>query len=239
MPFTRAELLRLRQLLRPRGAVGLDQVVGEPRERGVALISARAAPSPLICSSNGSARCRSAACSPSAIRRDSPPRTSSNCSRAMSAWSAFGLYLEGVHDARRFAAAVQSARSLGKPIALVKAGRTQAASDTVRTHTGALSGADAAFDAFCAQAGASRAASSLATLCETLKIFHAGGPATRPAAARARRIRRGHGDDRRCRAQPRAHLPALPGAHAHAAARDTRRARAHREPLRLSHPHLV
>jgi len=45
----------------------------------------------------------------------------------------------------------------------------------VRTHTGALAGADAAFDAFCAQAGVARC-ESLATLCETLKIFHTGGP---------------------------------------------------------------
>ena len=46
---------------------------------------------------------------------------------------------------------------------------------TVRTHTGALAGADGAFDAFCAQAGIARC-ESLATLCETLKIFHTGGP---------------------------------------------------------------
>jgi acetate---CoA ligase (ADP-forming) len=89
--------------------------------------------------------------------------------------SAIGLYLEGVRDAARFAQAAARARAAGKPIALVKAGRTEAASRTVRTHTGALAGADAAFDAFCAQAGIARC-ESLATLCETLKIFHAGGP---------------------------------------------------------------
>jgi acetate---CoA ligase (ADP-forming) len=89
--------------------------------------------------------------------------------------SAFGLYLEGIKDVRRFAAAVARARLAGKPIALIKAGRTAAAADTVRTHTGALAGADGAFDAFCAQSGIARC-ESLATLCETLKIFHAGGP---------------------------------------------------------------
>ena len=89
--------------------------------------------------------------------------------------SAFGLYLEGIKDVPRFAAAVERARLAGKPIALIKAGRTAAAADTVRTHTGALAGADGAFDAFCAQAGIARC-ESLATLCETLKIFHAGGP---------------------------------------------------------------
>ncbi len=41
--------------------------------------------------------------------------------------------------------------------------------------TGALAGADVAFDAFCRQAGIARC-ESLATLCETLKMFHTGGP---------------------------------------------------------------
>ncbi len=89
--------------------------------------------------------------------------------------SAFGLYLEGIKDARRFASAVAAARGAGKPLALIKAGRTAAAAETARTHTGSLAGADGAFDAFCRQAGVARC-ESLATLCETLKIFHAGGP---------------------------------------------------------------
>jgi len=89
--------------------------------------------------------------------------------------SAFGLYLEGVRDVSRFARAAAAARAAGKPIALVKAGRTAAAARTAHTHTGALAGADAAFDAFCRQAGIARC-DSLGTLCETLKIFHCGGP---------------------------------------------------------------
>ena len=89
--------------------------------------------------------------------------------------TAFGLYLEGVRDATHFARAAARARAAGKPIALVKSGRTDAATRTVRSHTGALAGADAAFDAFCTQAGIARC-ESLATLCETLKIFHLGGP---------------------------------------------------------------
>src|SRR5437762_3234543 len=70
--------------------------------------------------------------------------------------TAFGLYLEGVRDAARFARAAERARAAGKPIALIKAGRTAAATRTVRTHTGSLAGADAAFAAFCAQAGIPR-----------------------------------------------------------------------------------
>jgi acyl-CoA synthetase (NDP forming) len=89
--------------------------------------------------------------------------------------TAFGLYVEGIKDAGRFARAVDKARSLGKPIAIVKAGRTEAAARTARSHTGSLAGADVVFDAFCRQAGLARC-DSLAALCETLKLLHAGGP---------------------------------------------------------------
>jgi len=89
--------------------------------------------------------------------------------------TAFGLYVEGVKDTVRFVRAVEKARAAGKPIALVKAGRTEAAARTAHTHTGSLAGADIVFDAFCRQAGIARC-ESLATLCETLKVFHTGGP---------------------------------------------------------------
>src|SRR4051794_11452772 len=89
--------------------------------------------------------------------------------------TAFGLYVEGVKDTVRFTSAVAKARAAGKPIALVKAGRTEAAARTAHTHTGSLAGADTVFDSFCRQAGIARC-ESLATLCETLKVFHTGGP---------------------------------------------------------------
>jgi acetate---CoA ligase (ADP-forming) len=88
--------------------------------------------------------------------------------------TAFGLYLEGIVDAERFARAADKARRAGKPIAIVKSGRTDAAARTARSHTGALAGADGVFDAFCRQAGLARC-DTLAGLCETLKVFHAGG----------------------------------------------------------------
>ena len=89
--------------------------------------------------------------------------------------TAFGLYVEGIKDATRFARAVEKAHRAGKPIAMVKAGRTEAAARTARSHTGALAGADVVFDAYCRQAGIARC-DSLATLCETLKVLHLGGP---------------------------------------------------------------
>jgi acyl-CoA synthetase (NDP forming) len=89
--------------------------------------------------------------------------------------TAFGLYLEGVKDPQAFARAAALARAAGKPIAVIKSGRTAAAARTAHSHTGALAGADEVFEAFCRQAGIARC-DTLATLCETLKLFHAGGP---------------------------------------------------------------
>ena len=93
--------------------------------------------------------------------------------------TAFGLYVEGIKDASRFAAAAEKARRAGKPIALVKSGRTEIAARTAATHTGALAGADSVFDAFCRDAGIARC-DTLATLIETLKVLHCGGPLTGP-----------------------------------------------------------
>jgi acetate---CoA ligase (ADP-forming) len=89
--------------------------------------------------------------------------------------TAFGIYIEGIKNVPAFVRAVDKARAAGKAVALVKAGRTEAAARTARSHTGALAGADVVFDAYCRQAGIARC-DSLATLCETLKIFHTGGP---------------------------------------------------------------
>jgi acetate---CoA ligase (ADP-forming) len=89
--------------------------------------------------------------------------------------TAFGLYIEGIKDAARFARAADLSRAAGKPIALIKSGRTAAAARTAHSHTGALAGSDRIFEAFCRQAGIARC-DTLGTLCETLKLFHAGGP---------------------------------------------------------------
>jgi acyl-CoA synthetase (NDP forming) len=89
--------------------------------------------------------------------------------------TAFGLYLEGIKNPERFALAAARARAAGKPIAVIKSGRTAAAARTAHSHTGALAGADDVFEAFCRQAGIARC-DTLGTLCETLKLFHTGGP---------------------------------------------------------------
>jgi acetyltransferase len=56
------------------------------------------------------------------------------------------LYMESVGDARSFLSAAREV-ALRKPIIVIKAGRTVAASKAARSHTGALTGSDDVFDA--------------------------------------------------------------------------------------------
>jgi acyl-CoA synthetase (NDP forming) len=155
-----------------RAAMLPDQVVGERMERGVALICQSGTIAltlmfndrslPIGCLFTVGNQTRLAVEDLIDVLADDPRVT------------AFGLYLEGIKDAAAFARAADKARSLGKPIAVVKSGRTPAAARTAHSHTGALAGADSVFDAFCRQAGIARC-DTLGTLCETLKLFHVGG----------------------------------------------------------------
>ena len=67
-------------------------------------------------------------------------------------------YLEGLADGRRFFDALR-ATAARKPVVLLKAGRSPEGVRAVSSHTGALAGSDAAFDAAVRQAGAVRARS--------------------------------------------------------------------------------
>ncbi|MDJ0630757.1 MAG: bifunctional acetate--CoA ligase family protein/GNAT family N-acetyltransferase [Rhodobacter sp.] len=70
--------------------------------------------------------------------------------------SAILLYMEGVRDASAFISALRSAvRS--KPVVVLKSGRHSQSSKAAHTHTGALIGDDAVFDAALSRAGAVRA----------------------------------------------------------------------------------
>jgi acetyltransferase len=64
-------------------------------------------------------------------------------------------YIEGVTDGRRFFRALREASAV-KPVVLLKAGRSEEGARAVSSHTGALAGSDAAFDAAVRQAGAIR-----------------------------------------------------------------------------------
>jgi acetyltransferase len=58
-----------------------------------------------------------------------------------------GGYLEGITDGPKFLRALEAARERGKPVVLIKAGRTGASAQAAQAHTGALVGEDRVFDA--------------------------------------------------------------------------------------------
>jgi acetyl-CoA synthetase len=155
-----------------RAAMMPDQIVGERRDRGVALICQSGTIAltlmfndrslPIGCLFTVGNQTRLAIEDLIEVLCDDPRVT------------AFGLYLEGIKDTEAFARAAHKARSAGKPIAVVKSGRTTAAVRTAHSHTGALAGEDSVFEAFCRQAGIARC-DTLGALCETLKLFHVGG----------------------------------------------------------------
>ncbi|ODV13206.1 MAG: GNAT family N-acetyltransferase [Thiobacillus sp. SCN 64-317] len=65
------------------------------------------------------------------------------------------LYIEGIRDARRFMSALRATTRF-KPVIMVKVGRHEAGSKAVQSHTGALVGSDAVFDALVRRAGVVR-----------------------------------------------------------------------------------
>lgn len=65
------------------------------------------------------------------------------------------VYLEGIHNARRFMSALRSAAN-AKPVVVLKAGRRPAGNEAAQTHSGAIVGADDVFDAALRRAGAVR-----------------------------------------------------------------------------------
>jgi acetyltransferase len=62
------------------------------------------------------------------------------------------LYIEAIGDARKFMSAARAAARI-KPIVVVKAGRHAQGAKAARTHTGALAGSDAVYDAAFRRAG--------------------------------------------------------------------------------------
>jgi acyl-CoA synthetase (NDP forming) len=150
-----------------------DQIVGSPLDRGVALICQSGTIALTLMFNHRSLPIGFLITVGNQTRLAVEDLIENLCDDARV--TAFGLYLEGIKDPDRFARAAALARAAGKPIAVIKAGRTAAAARTAHSHTGALAGADEVFESFCRQAGLARC-DTLATLCETLKLFHAGGP---------------------------------------------------------------
>ena len=98
------------------------------------------------------------------------------------------LYIEGIRDARGFVSALRAAARV-KPVVVFKAGRHAAGTKAVTSHTGALAGSDAVFDAALARSGAVRVSSSL-QLFAAARVF---AIAKRPAGARLAIVTNGGG----------------------------------------------
>lgn len=64
------------------------------------------------------------------------------------------LFVETVRDPERFVAALEKARGQGVPVVICKVGRTEASAALARSHSGAIAGSDAAFQAICERHGA-------------------------------------------------------------------------------------
>jgi acetyltransferase len=72
---------------------------------------------------------------------------------------AVALYMESVSQARKFMSAARRCARM-KPVIVIKSGRNQAGAQAARSHTGALAGADAVYDAAFRRAGILRVANS-------------------------------------------------------------------------------
>ena len=64
------------------------------------------------------------------------------------------VYVEGLLDGARFRRSLAAARAAGKPVLIVKTGRTQAGVRSARSHTASLAGAWEVFEAVCRDEGA-------------------------------------------------------------------------------------
>ena len=85
------------------------------------------------------------------------------------------LYIESIDAPRKFMSAARAA-ARNKPVIVVKAGRSQAGQQAAASHTGALAGSDAVFDAAIARAGMLRVDTlqDLFLAAETLSRFRDG-----------------------------------------------------------------
>ncbi len=89
--------------------------------------------------------------------------------------SAIGLYIEGLTDVAAFSRAAALALERGVPIVAIKSGTSEVGAQTALSHTSALTGSDALYDALFRRLGIARVG-SLHGFLETLKIFDLAAP---------------------------------------------------------------
>jgi len=85
--------------------------------------------------------------------------------------TALGLHVEGFGDIRALERLAGKAHALGKPIVVLKTGKTRESRQATLSHTASLAGSDAGAEALLARLGMA-SATSLTALLETLKILH-------------------------------------------------------------------
>lgn len=66
------------------------------------------------------------------------------------------LFMETLRDGERLARAARRAHAAGKPMVAYKLGRSEIGQELAKSHTGAIAGSDATFDAFCHRHGIAR-----------------------------------------------------------------------------------
>ncbi|HYI06028.1 MAG TPA: CoA-binding protein, partial [Reyranella sp.] len=66
------------------------------------------------------------------------------------------LFMETLRDGERLARASRRAHAAGKPVIAYKLGRSDIGQELAKSHTGAIAGSDATFDAFCRRHGIAR-----------------------------------------------------------------------------------
>lgn len=88
--------------------------------------------------------------------------------------TALGLHIEGIDDLRGFETLAATARRLGKPIAVLKVGKSDQAQAATISHTASLAGSEAGAGALFRRLGMAQV-TSLSELLETLKLLHVTG----------------------------------------------------------------
>lgn len=83
-------------------------------------------------------------------------------------------FLEGISSGERFVRALEENLRRGKPVVLLRSGRTSAGRRLAATHTGAVAGADRVFEAVCRQYGAVLV-DDVSDLVQTARLFEAFG----------------------------------------------------------------
>lgn len=96
--------------------------------------------------------------------------------------TALGLYVEGIDDLVAFIDLAKAAKAAGKPVVILKVGRSTQAQQAAISHTASIAGSDAGADALFDRLGVGRV-TSLSAFLETLKLLHVVGPLASPNIA--------------------------------------------------------